>query len=454
MASAGSAAPTAPALRAGSGVAYFAVDAPRFIMGRRSGTESLLRVGGGRVERVELTPCDGPIRDLAVSEDGRAYVTCSANQIYEVTDRTPRAITIEGCSVPRFFGGADRSLWALCDDAFHGHDEALLLHHDGQQFVRETARELRAMLARGGLRRAWRSVAVDTRGRPYVAAPNLLLARDAGGWQQIPIEPPAQYPELLATSDGKVWLEASWTLREVANGALGEPLDLHHLAPRGRAHGGLALLDDFAGSVRFVDAAFANERSLDLLAGSLFVNRTPMTVHEAIEDFAVDARDRVWLATAVGVFVGMPNGTVEHWEPGRVAGLPLLPVHKIALSGDGPELPELAPKVRGTLTGRVPAGRPVPVALCMGETDEGDDLVVTGAGELPCPKSPERIVTKSDASGAFRIDEVPPLPAVMLFVERGDARGRWWARHTACCSDLRPGEVRELELHPPGVIAL
>ena len=132
-----------------------------------------------------------------------------------------------------------------------------------------------------------------------------------------------------------------------------------------------------------------------------------------------DSGGRVWFGTSYGltVFDG------ANWQTLLMSnsGLGDNDVNFILVTNDGPTLPALEEKARGSLTGKLETASGTPVTdvaveICV------ETLASTFSGDTPCSDQPFFLSTKTDANGIFLIENVPAGYYVIV-AETGD--GSW-----------------------------
>ncbi|MFT3892452.1 MAG: two-component regulator propeller domain-containing protein [Anaerolineales bacterium] len=117
-----------------------------------------------------------------------------------------------------------------------------------------------------------------------------------------------------------------------------------------------------------------------------------------------DSSGRVWLGTSYGVTVF--DGA--NWQTFLMSnsGLADNDVNFILVSNDGPALPALEEKAKGSLTGKLNKADGTPVTdatveICV------ETLASTFSGDTPCSDQPFFLTTKTGADGTFLIENVP-----------------------------------------------
>jgi hypothetical protein len=132
-----------------------------------------------------------------------------------------------------------------------------------------------------------------------------------------------------------------------------------------------------------------------------------------------DSGGRVWLGTTYGltVFDGV------NWQTFLMSnsGLGDNDIEFIVVTKDGPALPALEEKAKGSLTGKIEKADGTPLAdatveICV------ETIGSTFTGDTPCSDQPFFLSAKTDANGVFLIENVPAGYYVIV-AETGD--GSW-----------------------------
>ena len=138
-----------------------------------------------------------------------------------------------------------------------------------------------------------------------------------------------------------------------------------------------------------------------------------------VSAISTDSSGRVWLGTTYGltVFDG------ANWQTFLMSnsGLADNDVEFIVVTKDGPALPALEEKAKGSLTGKIEKADGTPLAdaaveICV------ETIGSTFSGDTPCSDQPFFLSTKTDADGVFLIENVPAGYYVIV-AETGD--GSW-----------------------------
>jgi hypothetical protein len=136
-----------------------------------------------------------------------------------------------------------------------------------------------------------------------------------------------------------------------------------------------------------------------------------------------DSSGRVWLGTSYGlsVFDG------ANWQTFLMSnsGLADNDVNFILVNNDGPVLPAIEEKAKGSLTGILEKADGTPVAdatveICV------ETLASTFSGDTPCSDQPFFLTTKTGADGTFLIENVPAGYYVIVAETGADS----WAQLT------------------------
>jgi len=259
--------------------------------------------------------------------------------------------------------------------------------------------------------------------------------------------------DVEVASDGKVWVVTSrsvamfenetWTVFQEGQGFGGSRF-FNALAvdAKGRpwaAHS--AGLDVFEnGAWTFIEKTdYSSPESLavdargqvwfgTLIDGAYLYNGNSWTHHDRasgnvlsddIASISADSSGRVWMGTSYGltVFDG------ANWQTFLMSnsGLSDNDIEFVLVTNDGPALPALEEKAKGSLTGKLETESGAPVAdaaveICV------ETLASTFSGDTPCSDQPFFLSTKTDANGVFLIENVPAGYYVIV-AETGD--GSW-----------------------------
>lgn len=238
----------------------------------------------------------------------------------------------------------DGSIWAISDATVSKFDgNAWTAYYEGQGFNE------RFYIS---------SLALDSKGQPWIGHSSGLLHFDGENWQSYSNPDTATINALAIDSQDRVWAASN--------------ID------------GLYLFEG-GGWTQY---------DLSKEAG----------VSNSARSVAVDARDRVWITTEYGlaVFDGA-SWTVFHMH---TADLVENDLHNLALVSGGPDLPAPMEKTPGILNARVldASGLPIanaPVEIC---------VLTLGPmyyGETPCSDQPFIIKGQTDADGNFSIADLP-----------------------------------------------
>jgi ligand-binding sensor domain-containing protein len=123
-----------------------------------------------------------------------------------------------------------------------------------------------------------------------------------------------------------------------------------------------------------------------------------------IAALSTDSSGRVWLGTTYGltVFDGV------NWQTFLMSNSDLgdNDVRFVVINKDGPTLPAVAEKAKGSIKGKLENADGTPLADARLEVCV-ETLASTFTGDTPCSDQPFVLSTKTDAKGAFNIADVP-----------------------------------------------
>ena len=221
--------------------------------------------------------------------------------------------------------------------------------------------------------RFFNALAIDAKGRPWAAHSNGVDVFENGAWRSI-VKDDYNSPQSLGVdARGLVWFGT------ITSGVY--QFDGIGWAPHDRASG--HLLSDYVTSI------------------------------------AGDSSGRTWFGTSYGltVFDG------SNWQTLLMSnsGLGDNDVNFIVVANDGPALPALEEKPRGSLTGALEKADGTPVSDAIVEICV-ETLASTFTGETPCSDQPFFLSTKTGADGTFLIENIPAGYYVIV-AETGD--GSW-----------------------------
>ncbi len=125
---------------------------------------------------------------------------------------------------------------------------------------------------------------------------------------------------------------------------------------------------------------------------------------DSVNGLAADASGRVWVGTSYGLSVFDGAG----WQTFLMnnTGLADNDVRFVLVTNDGPSLPALDEKEKGSLTGKLEDASNTPmsgmrVEICV------ETLSSTFSGDTPCSDQPFFLFTETDENGVFLIENVP-----------------------------------------------
>jgi len=221
--------------------------------------------------------------------------------------------------------------------------------------------------------RFFNALTVDAKGRPWAAHSTGMDVFENGAWQSIEKTDYSSPESLAVDAKGQVWFGTLIDGAYLYNGNSWT----HH----DRASGNV-LSDDIA-------------------------------------SISADSSGRVWFGTSYGLTVF----DSANWQTFLMSnsGLSDNNIEFIIVTNDGPALPALEEKANGSLTGKLETAGGTPLAdtrveICV------ETLASTFSGDTPCSDQPFFLSTRTDANGAFLIENVPAGYYVIV-AETGD--GSW-----------------------------
>ena len=206
--------------------------------------------------------------------------------------------------------------------------------------------------------RFFNALTLDAKGRPWAAHSNGVDVFEAGAWTSIEKNDFSSPESLAVDAKGQVWF-----------GTL------------------ISGVQSFNGS-----------------AWTQFDRASQNLLSDTVSALAADSSGRVWLGTTYGltVFDG------ANWQTFLMSnsGLGDNDIEFVVVTKDGPALPATEEKAKGSLTGKVEKADGTPLAdarveICV------ETLASTFSGDTPCSDQPFFLSTKTDANGAFLIENVP-----------------------------------------------
>jgi hypothetical protein len=312
--------------------------------------EGVMRLEGAELRLVAQSPfgSEGMLADLAIDRDGTIW-----------------GVSWKGMS---FWNG---SAWTTEDETVLGPDVSLML-----------------------------GVALDGRGRVWVASGNALHVREDGKWLVVDLSPhwtsPPAFDDvctgpgdvaLAMATDGLLELDAPTMLQRFQ---IDDDIALEILGCSPTGVVGLRYNVDEVARIG-VDGTKTRWRAKqDFVAAN-------------VDDVTPDDAGRLWLATDGGVAILGPGDQKVQWKSGSVPALAGR-VDVIGVAGAGPVLPtEVGPVQTGGLVGRIVQGGK-PLARAKLELCPIPSLL---AKESPCAEAPTRFSTTTDANGRFAVKDVP-----------------------------------------------
>jgi hypothetical protein len=374
---AGSAAPTAPtgntAPTGKAGPAYLAVD----------GT-GLVKLDGGKITKI--LEHKYPIRDMAIDAKGTVYAVAIGGA-WKVEGDKPTRIDDDDAmmSFERVAVGPDGVVWTLDFSGVHS--------YDGKKWTLEPKATFTGV-------ELFYDVAVDTKGRVWVATPDELWRRDGDKWASLGNKDVGgKQPYLkrvVAVPTGEVYVSGSkgtfvfkddaWRDLDLEAG-YGGPDELE-VGPDGRIAG--------SGGLGDLVLAAPGQPGRKLEIEKLVKAKTGDVV-------AVDASGRTWVTTDNGLVILDGDGKLaQQWEPGTVAGITGAIQSAVVVAG-GPALPQVGAAARGTVTGKVirkgQAVAGAAIELCASPS--------TMFQKTPCDDASVARTATTGADGAFSLADVP-----------------------------------------------
>lgn len=384
----------------------------------------LHRIHDGKVTQISLGLRQYDLKKAVQTFDGTLLVA-SEDKLLSVAGQQVTVSALPARS-PTLVIGRDGSVWAL--GASFGGKPGHLWHRQGARW-QELALPPEASAINIQL-------AVDKKGRPWVSTVDSVYHYDTT-WTKLGLPPlrgktRSMYaPDLVAT-DEMVMVNHGERYTEIGDTGLGKRSYYNYEHPEPRIGGGWVTGDpELRISVYGPDGKMQKRHSLK---GKIFGKSTDNTEYTRV----VDGQGRLWLANDSGLVIIEPDGSIQQWEPGRVPGLERFTAQRILVSGQGPKLPTLGPKIRFEVAGRIAVTAPTAVEMCDGGVGFSQGF---GGGSFygatPCVHHTMRWTTRTDAEGHFKLTGVPPYPMSVVFRENGKS---WAVRHPKCCSEFRSAE--------------
>lgn len=151
-----------------------------------------------------------------------------------------------------------------------------------------------------------------------------------------------------------------------------------------------------------------------------------------ITAIALDGSDRLWISATFGLFIfGSDGKLLQQWQSGALP----TSAKEILIHGDGPALPATPPPaIKGTVRGTpIVDGKPVAnatVELIANPMISGFD------------RAKVRLSSQTNDAGEFTFEGVPRQEYVLWY--KDGEQNRYQHSLSACCSDLKPDESRDL----------
>ena len=245
--------------------------------------------------------------------------------------------------------------------------------------------------------RFFNALALDSKGRPWAAHSNGMDVFENGKWTSIEQTDYTSPESLAVDAKGQVWF-----------GTLS-------------------------------DGAYQYDGS----TWTQFDKSSENLLSDHVASLAADSGGRVWLGTTYGLTAF--DGT--SWQTFLMSnsGLGDNDIEFVVVTNDGPALPALEEKAKGSITGKIEKADGTPLAdatveICV------ETLATTFSGDTPCSDQPFFLSTKTDANGVFLIENVPAGYYVIV-TDTGDS----WAQLTdqyGISSErtlIHPGEAHNVE---------
>ncbi|MBL9023915.1 MAG: hypothetical protein JNL21_17095 [Myxococcales bacterium] len=423
---------------AGSAGAAASADAPKavapnpndaFFTIQENKDSGVYRIRAGAVTKLEAGGCSY-IEDLAVDHDGRAWLRCLGKVFRSEGDKLVEHGQLS--SVMQLAIGRDGSVWA-------GTSSPAAVH----RLVKDAWVEVKAP---DGLDLTW-DLVVDDKGKPWISTKGAVWVREGETWQPAPLgndKPEDSYPsKVVPTDDGTVWvLTDKMAFIGIENGKPGTRTFPNFQEPVARPGGGVLVENNtgYAATITVYDGKGKQEKTITPTSDKVFFQSSG----DSSKRLTADKKGRVWIGTGYGLIVVEADGTtMQQLEPGRVPGLTGANVQRVAVAGDGPELPKLGDKVRGGVKGKVNVDKPTQVELCAGFIGGFDGKFY---GPTPCSGQAVLRSMKTDKDGNFELKDVPPYNMSLLI--QTDATS-WVRRDPKCCTDLKTGQVKDIGSFDP-----
>jgi hypothetical protein len=388
----------------------------------------LYRLHGGKVFPLSLKPhCRHSLTHFLQGNDGTLWITCSM-KLLRISGSTITATKTDFV----FSGLGDIGLSPKGDVLYYASEKGLRRYAKGKW----TNKELPPKALEG--KNPSPRLAIDGKDRVWLALDHGVWVYEGGAFRQIEIEgekEPPLHRYIVATKGDAVWVvsqKGKYYRRMIridgkkpTISTLGES-KLSVDALRADPRGGFFVLNSG-------QAIWANDKGK--VTRKLYA-RTPILGKIKPKAVALDSKGKLWLGTTFNLVLVNAKGTITQWEPKQVAGLPHYIVNRVVVAGEGPKLPALGPKVRGTVKGQIAGAVNALVEMC-----PGVGSIRKFYGKTPCAAAKVKVVTKTDAKGNFTLEGVPPY---MMNLVHARGEGRWGVKRPRCCAKLEAGKTIDL----------
>ncbi|MFI5300313.1 MAG: hypothetical protein ACHREM_19670 [Polyangiales bacterium] len=313
--------------------------------------------------------------------------------------------------------GSEAAVWMTTDDG--------VARWDGRAYLRERASVV-------GLAASWlgsNEIAIDSRGRIWVATTEALFVRDAT-WRKVPlpVECKGSLGPMRAGVKGDV-------LISVAGGICKTDGTQSHLLryPKGTFEDDEVVRNLAVGPDGAVVVASEDVGIVSVPTGGAIARRwTKAGLQNAgrVSHVDVDADGRAWVWVENGLFVVGPDGKTAHYPIGSSVQLPLRATAS-TLSWARPVLPPSTPPARGSVVGRlISHGKPAAghrIEIC----PKPDTSIVIDT--TPCARDVVRASAVTDGIGHFKVG---PLPVGFVYTLAFESTPTVWVFNTLAGTKL------------------